>query len=397
VSHAAPDDLSKPLGAAAPRRARGIALPPGLMRKAGIGIAFVAMGGVAYLAWTGDPLGGEPHVYVPIVRHEAPASAPKSEGNAQAAIPPGRATASELEQAAGVAVVRPDGQAAPGAVVITIPDARDVKLAPAPDPRLVERTRNGLLPKTGEQGVRPMIAYARPAGSLPGGAVPAGQIALVIGGLGISQSTTADAISKLPPAVTLAFAPYGSELDSAVAKARESGHEVMLQAPMQPFDYPDNDPGPQTLTVEAKPSDNLDRLHWVMGRFSGYVGIVNFMGAKITSNEVAMSPILKDVAARGLVYLDDGSSPRSVAGEAAARVQAPFQRANLVVDATAQPEAIDKQLAQLEELARKQGTAIGTASALPLTIERVARWAEGLAAKGILLVPVSAAYPEARG
>ena len=32
-----------------------------------------------------------------------------------------------------------------------------------------------------------------------------------------------------------------------VARAREAGHEVLLEVPMEPFDYPDNDPGPQTL------------------------------------------------------------------------------------------------------------------------------------------------------
>ena len=143
-----------------------------------------------------------------------------------------------------------------------------VKLAPAPDPRLVERTRLGLLPRIGEDGTRPAQAYARPAAAVSGP-----RIGLLVAGLGISQSVTADAIAKLPSAVTLAFGPYGTDLERAAAEARESGHEVMLQVPMEPFDYPDNDPGPHTLKVRAPVQDNIQRLQWVMGRFSGYTGL----------------------------------------------------------------------------------------------------------------------------
>ena len=57
-----------------------------------------------------------------------------------------------------------------------------------------------------------------------------------------------------------------------VARARGEGHEVLLQVPMEPFDYPDNDPGPQTLLTSLDAGQNIDRLHWLMSRFQGYVG-----------------------------------------------------------------------------------------------------------------------------
>jgi uncharacterized protein len=164
---------------------------------------------------------------------------------------------------------------------------------------------------------------------------------------------------------------------------------------MEPFDYPDNDPGPHTVTARGKPQENLDRLHWAMGRFAGYIGVVNFMGAKLTADEAAFSPILREIGSRGLVFLDDGSSSRSAAGAVAATAQVPAARADIVLDGTPVAETIDKELARLEEVARKRGFAIGTASALPLTVERIARWARALEAKDIQLVPVSAAYAPA--
>ena len=393
------NDLMKPLGIKR-SEARGWSYRPPvrqILRAALlVGISTLAL----YVAFVDDPLGGEPHALVPIESklsrpepdvgnaHEAaPARAPDV---AQQPDPRQRASAGEVESASGVSVVRPDGVGPPPSLVIKVPTSP--ALSPAPDPRLIERTRNGILPRIGADGARPAGVYARPDATLPGGAPPIGRVALVVGGLGIGHTATAAAISKLPAAVTLAFAPYGSDLDQHVSRAREGGHEVMLQAPMEPFDFPDNDPGPHTLTVEAKVQDNIDRLHWVMARFTGYVGLVNFMGAKLTAHETALAPILREIGERGLVFLDDGSSSRSLAGAVGATVRTPTARADVVLDAVARPDAIDKELERLEQTARRNGLAIATASALPVTIDRVARWARTLEARGVLLVPVSSAF-----
>jgi uncharacterized protein len=398
IVDAVSNDLTKPLGIEpSEARAWSFRLPVRQILGAAllVGVTSLAL----YIGFVDDPLGGEPHALVPIEL-----KIPRAEGderNPGEVVPPRapemaqqpdsrpRASAGEVESASGVSVVRPDGAGPPPSLVIKVPASPT--LGPAPDPRLVERTRNGILPRIGADGSRPAEIYARPAGMLPGGVRPMARVAIVVGGLGIGQTATAAAVSKLPPAVTLAFAPYGSDLEQQVTRAREDGHEVMLQAPMEPFDFPDNDPGPHTLTVEAKAQDNLERLHWVMARFTGYIGLVNFMGARLTAQEAALSPILREIGARGLVFLDDGSSSRSLAGTVGAAVRTPTGRADVVLDTVARPDAIDKELERLEQIARRRGVAIATASALPVTVDRVANWARALESRGVLLVPVSSA------
>jgi uncharacterized protein len=380
------EDLTKPLGLEMRRRripAIRLPLTPILA-----GLLVSALGGaVALVSFNDDPLAGQPHAIVAIELGSAPiAGEPKQPPAGEA----GR-TVPAADDAPGVSVVRPNG-AAPGALIIRIPDADAGKLAPAPDRRLVERSRYGLLPKIGDDGAKPWQVYARPLPPLPGGARAKVRIALLVTGLGISESATTAAIAKLPPAVTLAFAPYGRELDRQAAAARAEGRELMLQIPMEPLDYPDNDPGPHTLTTRAKLQDNLDKLHWAMGRFTGYIGLVNFMGAKLTADEAALLPILRETGSRGLAFLDDGASSRSTVRAAARSARLPAACVDGVIDGTPQAEAVDQELARLEELARKRGLAIGTASALPLTIERIARWARSLEAKNIQLVPISAAF-----
>jgi len=266
-------------------------------------------------------------------------------------------------------------------------------LVRAPIKALQEKTPFGAIPRIARDGRKPLDVYARPyKGKLAVGKPQPARIAIVIGGLGISPSATREAINKLPEEVTLAFAPYGRGLQNLVNSARRNGHEVMLQIPMEPFDYPDNDPGPRTLLSTIEPSENVKRLQWLMSRFSGYFGVTNYMGARFTSSEQALKPIMKWIGMRGLAFLDDGASPRSQVAALSAASGLPVKTANIRLDYGQTPQSIKAALGELEELAAEQGFAVGVGTGLPLTIKFVAAWARTLADRGIELIPVSAAF-----
>jgi polysaccharide deacetylase 2 family uncharacterized protein YibQ len=165
---------------------------------------------------------------------------------------------------------------------------------------------------------------------------------------------------------------------------------------MEPFDYPDNDPGPQTLLTSLDAGQNVDRLHWLMSRLQGYVGIAGFMGARFTASEVALAPVLRETAKRGLIYFDDGASPRSLASQIAGANNLAFAKSDVMIDAVPTAADIDKALARLEGIARDRGTAIGAAGALPVSIDRIARWAKAAESRGLLLVPITAVVAKAK-
>jgi len=139
----------------------------------------------------------------------------------------------------------------------------------------------------------------------------------VIGGLGIGAASTGNALGKLPGPVTFAFAPYGGELGPQVARARESGHEVLLQVPMEPFDYPRQRSGPADFAhlarrrAERRPPAMADEP------LSGLCGDRQHHGRPLHRLEQALAPVLRETAKRGLIYLDDGSSARSLASQIA--------------------------------------------------------------------------------
>jgi polysaccharide deacetylase 2 family uncharacterized protein YibQ len=402
----ADDELSAPLGQNTKSKRRSFKLPVAVPQALAGALGLFVLAFAVWALVIDDPLGGEPMVVVAtgMASAKGPAMPTVAAPDGMAQGPrsydgPGGLLPTPAPESASPAPVQPAADPAPGTKTVTIidgstgkrqevaiPATKDVR-APL-EPRLLESSRHGAIPRIASDGARPAKVYAR-AMKPPPAHKDGPRIAIVLGGLGISADVTRQAIEKLPGPVTFAFPPYGHDVDRAVTHARAEGHEVLLQVPMEPFDYPDNDPGPQTLLTSLSADQNLDRLHWLMSRFQGYVGIANYMGARFTASGQALAPVLTETAKRGLIYVDDGASPRSLAGQIAGTNNLLFVKSQVVLDAVPLPAHIDQSLTRLEAMAREHGSAVGFATALPASIERIAQWAKAAEGRGIVLVPIS--------
>jgi hypothetical protein len=254
------------------------------------------------------------------------------------------------------------------------------------DPSLTEMVVEGPLPKIADDGRKVMDVYARAYDRSD----PRPKIAVVVGGLGLGEAVTQAAVDRLPAGVTLAVTPYGSGLQALVSAARAKGHEVLLELPLEPYDYPDNDPGQDTLLTGETAAENPARLRRVLGKVTGYAGLINSQGSKFLGSETEMRELLAVTSGRGLYFVDDGGAETSRARDIAQASGAPFARSDRQLDREPTQKAIETAFAALEETAKQRGSAIGVASAFPVTVDRVTVWAETLEAKGIALVPVSA-------
>jgi polysaccharide deacetylase 2 family uncharacterized protein YibQ len=400
------DDLTKPLGQKKAKRKRFV-IPAYWVTRAIAGALSICVAVLAsWILFVDEPFGGEPVVIVSADTRDSPNAGKGKTGAAE----PGK-----TETAPTVTSADPGKSGGPTVTIIdgSTGTRKEIQVAPTAAPaakqgmpkeeprsetkieqRFLENSRHGTIPKIAPDGVRPSEIYAKPVKPQASAGTP--RIAIVVSGLGVSQSGTSEALSKLPPEVTYSFAPYGADLERWVARARREGHEVLLQVGMEPFDFPDNDPGPKTLLTSLSPEQNIDRLHWFMSRFQGYVGVTSLMGQRFTATDQSLLPVLREVGKRGLIYFDDGSSPRSIAGQISGAHSIAFARADAVLDAVPTGKDIDSALARLEATARNRGVAVASASALPVTIDRIANWARGADARGIALVPISAVANRAK-
>jgi polysaccharide deacetylase 2 family uncharacterized protein YibQ len=356
----------------------------------GAGLFFL-LTAVTVIMVAGDSSAGAPSVRISLTQPGAPppppgwreAMAPDQAGAAPVTtdnlqLYPNATTADDSAPIQGQAIISFPGSGDGGGVGAG-DDHAGQALPPAPIAGLTAPgPGGGQLPVIAPDGRTPSQVYARPFQS---NGKP--KIALLIGGLGLNAKSTREAIEQLPPEVTLSFVPYADGLQGWIDLARANGHEVLLEAPMEPNDYPDNDPGPYTLMANGRPQETTQRLDWLLSRAVGYFGVTNYLGSKFVGVDTAMATFAADLHQRGLAFIDDGSAARR-GGDL------PRASADRVVDDQLAGDAIDKQLLALEASALQNGQALGAGFAYPITLTQVRAWAAGLPQRGYQLAPASA-------
>ena len=336
-----------------------------------------------FLTVLGDPKAGTPSAHVALEREAAAAQAPAPTGFeafSMGAMGLYQNLAGGADPAAGgdAVITLPDGGSVSGqGAPITAPVHAASPLAKAPIAGLSQPGSNGPLPMIAPDGRVPAQAYARPF--RPNGKP---RVSLIVGGLGLNAVTTRAAIERLPPEVTLSFVPYADNLQGWIDQARAQGQEVMLEMPMEPTGYPDNDPGPYTLLADGGADDVTAKMDWLLSRATGYFGVTNYLGDRFAGSDTGMNAFLSVLRQRGVAFLDDGSFQRRPGAWARAS-------ADRVIDRTQSPAARVAALNGREAQAKLRGSARGAGFSYPVTVEAAARWTAGLEQRGLQLAPAS--------
>ena len=355
------------------------ALPSGAALKpvlAPLGAALLLLAAIAAVVFAlGDPHGGSPVVRVSLAKIAGMTLPPGWREAQTAEPPPGDKVTEDIFSLSTTPLSATQARIAAARRPFHPADA----LPKAPLAGLHANGPQGPLPIIAKDGRTPAEAYARPFKS---NGRP--KVALVIGGLGLNAAVTRQAIEVLPPEGTLSFTPYAADLQGWIDQARARGHEVLLEAPMEPVDYPDNDPGPYTLLAQAAPAETVKKLEWLLSRATGYFGLTNYLGSRFLGTPSATDAFAGVLKSRGLAFIDDGSASR------AARAMPYRASAVRIVDEQLSGEAIDKRLLTLEALSLQHGQALGAGFAYPVTLAQVSTWAQSVESRGYQLAPASA-------
>ena len=252
------------------------------------------------------------------------------------------------------------------------------------DPSLLESGAAGILPKIGPDGLMPMRAYARDFNA----AETRPRVALILGGIGLSQALSEQAIETLPLTVALAFSPYAARPAPLIERARSRGFETLLAIPMEPAGFPLNDPGNRALLTGLSWTENAQRLDSLLALYPGHVGAVGGLGSmrgeRFATLAEPFARLQIALADRGLLYFD----PRPGSGDP----QRAWGRVvDVVVDDPSTRSEIDARLTRLEAVARARGAALGyLGEVTPVALERIAAWAAGIEMRSVVLAPVTA-------
>ena len=253
-------------------------------------------------------------------------------------------------------------------------------------PALLEKGPHGALPRIARDGRAAWRVYGRPYNRKD----RRPRIAVIITDLGLKRDVTESAIEDLPGVVSLAFSVYGRNLKALAASARKSGHEVLVTLPLETPEDSGHDPGPRALVASLAAKQNRDRLHWIMGRAGGYVGLVAYPIGVFGKTGRAFDRILAEARKRGVLIIDGRPGPRSDAAALFGQSGVVWSKVTVWLDRHPSPGALDAAFRKAEAAARRDGTAVVIGQPYPLTLTRVRSWLETFAKKGIVAAPVSA-------
>jgi uncharacterized protein len=331
-----------------------------------------------------DPVVPDPAAGASLMQSQ-PATQPEPEPEA----PPAAAADAPAPRDAAPSTAPAPATPTPAEIAAIMQDV-EAHAPPAPPPPPVPVRRPNGIPAPGEQVA---AAGGWAAGVQYGTAESAAKtarVAILLRNVGRLDPDNADAIGSLPSAISLGFWPYAPEGKRLASRAQEKGHEIIVQLPLEPADYPASNAGPDSLLTTATPEQNAQRLDAVLSRFEGSSGVTNLMGGKMLQSKAALKPLLEELKTRGLIYVGENQNSHTTLRQIAREVNLRFGAAEVMIDAQPAPEAIDKALARLVGIAKQRGNAIGIGNATVVTVQQVHEWADTLAAQGITLVPVGA-------
>ncbi|MCH2547517.1 MAG: divergent polysaccharide deacetylase family protein [Alphaproteobacteria bacterium] len=249
------------------------------------------------------------------------------------------------------------------------------------------QTTQGIMPTIAADGTKPWQYFAKQDYAKDS---EKPRIAVVISGLGLAAISTQDAIA-LPPEVTLSFSPYGRDTTQTMAsKAREAGHEIMLDLPMQTERFPAVDPGPYGILQDLPAQDNISRLNSIFTKARGYIGLLSTLRETISTTPDIIVPLIETIEQRGLMFIAGHTQPPAGMFRVQRTAQTPVLMTDIVLDDRITETHILNQLARAEDHARTQGHALVVGHSYPITVDLLAPWLQSLDTKGFTLVPVSA-------
>ncbi|MGD9637955.1 MAG: divergent polysaccharide deacetylase family protein [Alphaproteobacteria bacterium] len=286
----------------------------------------------------------------------------------------------------------------PSVKSITIPDDPIAPILPIIEAQseYLEKKGNKYYPKPSDKGISPWQAYAGPF-TTKSGYYP---VAVIISGLGLDDLVTDVAIKGFPPEVTLAFSPYDRKLSEHIKQSRFFGHEVLIELPMEPYNYPLSDMGPKSLLTILTPPDNISRLEKLLATDGAYSGFLGSADTVFGSSPIHMRPILERIKKSGLIYVDNTNGKGILPNR---DTKVPMKIVDLNIDRNDFALTVDAKLEHFEKLAEYRGQALAIVPPNQVTLLKLMDWiktfynvipAEKEIPQPYVLAPISAIVTE---
>lgn len=220
---------------------------------------------------------------------------------------------------------------------------------------------------------------------------PAGKearIAIVIDDIGHNIQMLKQFLDLRRP-LSYAILPAVTHAMEAAKLIGGQGREYIIHLPMQPFDYPQKNPGPLPLLLSLTLEETADRVRSYMTRLPGATGASNHMGSAYTYDEDRMRVVQTVLDERKKYFLNSRTSAASTPREIARKWGYAYLERDIFLDHVATMDSISEYFDRAVRKAKIRGNAIAIGHPYPETVRVLRRRLPQLKAQGVKLVSLS--------
>jgi len=215
------------------------------------------------------------------------------------------------------------------------------------------------------------------------------RLAILVDDLGNNFDRVTRGMLELEQPLTIAILPGLDHSQRVEKEARRRGHAIFLHLPMEPADYPNEDPGRLAVMCSMSRDSILDLLAHIARGFSRLDGFNNHMGSRASTDERVVGAVLDWAAHEHLPVVDSYTAAESRIYPLARKRELPALRADLFLDGAEEGElAIMSNLAEAAETARRRGWALVICHPRPETLAALRSMLPRLTDHGLRFVTV---------
>lgn len=214
-------------------------------------------------------------------------------------------------------------------------------------------------------------------------------ISIIALGLGLNPALTQSAIEQLPKDIMVGIYSFSENIPDILKWLESKPHPLILQYPMEPGGFPEEDPGPLPLLTGIENNENVKRIEKALSNYPVCKGVANFKGNLFLSSSYHFIPVLEAILSKKMFFLETSPPLRPLAITKKSYYKAHFQITPLT-----SPSDIQALLTNIEDAALLEQQPIVVSFWLsPSTLKFLLEWVPRLEAKKIPIRPLTFEEP----
>jgi hypothetical protein len=167
------------------------------------------------------------------------------------------------------------------------------------------------------------------------------------------------------------------------------GYQGVIGLPLEPYDYPNPDPGPLTILTGASPEENRRKTNSVLAKTPQETSVIGEYGSRFTLSEAELEPVMKEIRNHGGAFIDPRTTLYSKVPKIGKILAMDWYQIGLTLPLRSNAKDAEAFFKKVIRNAQENGIVIVSIPAIPDFISLLENWMDVLEDKGITLVTIA--------